>query len=398
MTSLYQRLKESGNPKAPMEVICDLIEKGKTAKEIANIMGITERWVRTLMKRKKDGLSAKELLHKKGPRSPHPKRTKPHIEALVIETQQKTNMGPRRLARELKRTLNLNISSYTIRNILRRNNVKTKKVRSRNGNKRYYANLNHWEALQYFQIDSKHIADAKTLPPKAYAALFKYRLPKYQFTAIDIKTRMRILCFSDECSFANGFSFILYIAFLMRALGIRHRMFFQTDNGSEFGGSEESRKRKILQEKFLEPLGVTLLSIPKGEKEAQGFVERSHRTDDEEFYIPALPHITSRKVFMTSAASWVKYYNQKRSHGGRDMNGKTPKEKIFELSLVSSKAATSIPPILLDKVNTFILKMVGAQNISWDSHHLLQLIKRKQFVAPYRNLKFLYSPSIPWTT
>jgi transposase len=83
-----------------MEVICDLIEKGKTAKEIANIMGITERWVRTLMKRKKDGLSAKELLHKKGPRSPHPKRTKPHIEALVIETQQKTNMGPRRLARE----------------------------------------------------------------------------------------------------------------------------------------------------------------------------------------------------------------------------------------------------------------------------------------------------------
>jgi hypothetical protein len=70
------------------------------------------------------------------------------------------------------------------------------------------------------------------------------------------------------------------------------------------------------------------------------------------------------------------------------MNGKTPKEKIFELSLVSSKAATSIPPMLLDKVSTFILKMVGAQNISWDSHHLLQLIKQKQSVAPYsgRNL------------
>jgi hypothetical protein len=98
--------------------------------------------------------------------------------------------------------------------------------------------------LQYFQIDSKHIADAKTLPEKAYAAIFKYKLPKYQFTAIDIRTRMRILCFADELSFANGFSFMLYVAFLMRALGIRHRIFFQTDNGSEFGGPKKAEKGK----------------------------------------------------------------------------------------------------------------------------------------------------------
>jgi len=383
MASLYQRLKESGNPKAALEVVCDLIEKGKTTKEIAHIMGITERWARTLVKRNKEGLDPERLLGKRGPRTPHPKRTKPHIEALVLETQQKTNMGPRRLARELNRALNLSISPFTIRNILRRNNAKTKKVRSKNGNKRYYANLKQWEALQYFQIDSKHIADARTLPEKAYAAMFKYKLPKYQFTAIDIRTRMRILCFSDELSFANGFSFMLYVGFLTRALGIRHRIFFQTDNGSEFGGPEKSRKRKILKENFLEPLGITLLSIPKGEKEAQGFVERSHRTDDEEFYIPTLPHMTSRKAFMASATSWVKYYNQRRSHGGREMYGKTPQEKIYELSLASSKAATSIPPLLLDKVSSFFLELVGAQHICWDYIHTLQHIKRKQIMAPY---------------
>jgi transposase len=127
MTSLYQRLKESGNPKAAMEVICDLIEKGKTTREIANIMGITERWARTLVKRNKKGLEPEKLLKKRGPRNPHPKRTKPHIEALVLETQQKTNMGPRRLARELNRALNLSISPFTIRNILKRHNTKTKK-------------------------------------------------------------------------------------------------------------------------------------------------------------------------------------------------------------------------------------------------------------------------------
>jgi hypothetical protein len=164
---------------------------------IAHIMGITKRWARALAKRNNESLEPKKLLKKRGPRNPHPKRTKPHIEALVLETQQKTNMGPRRLAGELNRALNLSISPFTIRNILKRHNAKTKKVRSKNGNKRYYANLKQWEALQYFQIDSKHIADAKTLPEKAYAAIFKYKLPKYQFTAIDIRTRMRILCFAD---------------------------------------------------------------------------------------------------------------------------------------------------------------------------------------------------------
>ena len=48
MTSLYQRLQQSGNPVAALEVVTDLIEKGKTNSEIAHIMGISERWARTL--------------------------------------------------------------------------------------------------------------------------------------------------------------------------------------------------------------------------------------------------------------------------------------------------------------------------------------------------------------
>lgn len=384
MTSLYQRLQQSGNPIAALEVVTDLMEQGKTIREIARIMGISERWARTLAKRKKDGLPVEKLLEKRGPRSPHPKRTKPHIEAIVLETQKKTNMGARRLARELARIFSLTLSPYTIRNILRRNNRKSKKVRSKNGNRRYYANLKHWEALQYIQIDAKHIADAKALPEKAYAAVFKYKLPKYQFTAIDIRTRTRFLSFADELSFANGFSFMIYVGFMLRALGIRHKIFFQTDNGTEFGGGGGSRKRAIMEENFMAPLDITLLSIPKGQKEAQGFVERSHRTDDEEFYIPTLPYITSRKTFMISATNWVKYYNQKRSHGGREMDGKTPKEKIYELSLASSKAATSIPPLLLDRVSPFIFELAGANHTDWDSRHSLYHVIRKQTMAPYK--------------
>jgi len=65
MASLYQRLKHSKNPNAAMEVICNLMEKGKTTTEIAHIMGVSERWIRTLAKRKNGGLPSGKLLSKK---------------------------------------------------------------------------------------------------------------------------------------------------------------------------------------------------------------------------------------------------------------------------------------------------------------------------------------------
>lgn len=65
------------------------------------------------------------------------------------------------------------------------------------------------------------------------------------------------------------------------------------------------------------------------------------------------------------------------------MDGKTPKEKISELSLVSSKAATSISPLLLDRVSAFIFELAGANPTDWDSRHSLYHDIRKQTMAPY---------------
>ncbi|MBC7363213.1 MAG: hypothetical protein H5U07_01560 [Candidatus Aminicenantes bacterium] len=47
-------------------------------------------------------------------------------------------------------------------------------------------------------------------------------------------------------------------------------------------------KLEYLNKKVFVPLQAELLHIPKGKKEYQAFVERSHQTDDNEFYIPAL--------------------------------------------------------------------------------------------------------------
>ena len=43
-----------------------------------------------------------------------------------------------------------------------------------------------------------------------------------------------------------------------------------------------------LEKRFLSPLGGKLVRYPLGRKQYNGRVERSHRTDDEEFYRPYL--------------------------------------------------------------------------------------------------------------
>jgi len=53
-------------------------------------------------------------------------------------------------------------------------------------------------------------------------------------------------------------------------------------------------------------LGAKLVRIPKGRKTYNGRVERSHRTDDEEFYVPCILEITDREEFYERAAEWIR--------------------------------------------------------------------------------------------
>jgi len=91
------------------------------------------------------------------------------------------------------------------------------------------------------------VADKTALPPEAYAAIFRNNLPKYQFTAIDVKTRLRFIAYAHNLSFSNGLAFMLLVEAWLRSFGVKQRGFFQTYNGTEFGGKATSRKRKVMQ-------------------------------------------------------------------------------------------------------------------------------------------------------
>lgn len=62
--------------------------------------------------------------------------------------------------------------------------------------------------------------------------------------------------------FKNGLTFMLLVAAWLRAFGVKHQLFFQTDNGAEFGGSATSHKRKPIQKLIFDHWNVSLLNIP----------------------------------------------------------------------------------------------------------------------------------------
>lgn len=91
----------------------------------------------------------------------------------------------------------------------------------------------------------------------------------------------------------------------------------QTDHGSEFGWDFTWHLRDV---------GIAHRHIPRGHPQNNGKVERSHRTDEEEFYRyldgTALEQLAQRM------AAWETEYNFGRPHLA--LRGQTPAEALTE--------------------------------------------------------------------
>lgn len=134
----------------------------------------------------------------------------------------------------------------------------------------------------------------------------------YQFTAIDVLTKLRVLYVHPSESSRNGAAFLtqclLQFPFTVRAV--------QTDNGSEFlGAFRKLCEQKELPQFFIHPYRA----------QENTYVERSHGTDEREFYQRGnlCQSLTGmRKRIKT----WEKTYNEIRPHEA--LNMLTPMEYL----------------------------------------------------------------------
>jgi hypothetical protein len=146
-------------------------------------------------------------------------------------------------------------------------------------------------------------------------------------------------------------AFMILVLIWLRAHDVQTSVTFLTDWGQEFGGDNLARITSLAT-RYLHPLRGDLRRYPLGHKGYNGRVERSHRTDDEEFYRPYLLSANDTNQFLHLALHWVYFYNAIRPHFGKGMDQKPPLEVLRRLGYNGPATIAALPPVLLDEIST----------------------------------------------
>ena len=81
-------------------------------------------------------------------------------------------------------------------------------------------------------------------------------------------------------------------------------------------------------------------------------MERSHRTDDEEFYRPYILKLQNTAHMLKTASRWTYFFNVIRPHFGHDMEQQPPLAVLRKLGYTGPDQIALFPPILLDNIST----------------------------------------------
>jgi len=85
----------------------------------------------------------------------------------------------------------------------------------------------------------------------------------------------------------------------------------------------------------------------QGIKRKQNLVERTHRMDDEEFYVPRGEFIKNKIDFLVEGQHWIIYQNH-RSNSGLGLNGLSPQEKLEQLGVYNAEQICNFPCLILE--------------------------------------------------
>ena len=304
-------------------------------------------------------------------RAPHhrPRQTSPPVEARVIALRNQTHLGPKRLSLYLAKYEERGIPWTTIRHILRRNRHQLTSPfgRRRPSAARPFVDWYAAKPFEIVQIDLKYIRDHKALSRAQIAHLDRYGIPNFQWGALDVTSRFKLIAYSRERSWTNGLCFYLWTISWLRSHGVSATIVFTVDHGEEFGGKSWFKVQEL--RKLIAGFRCKLVQNHKGHPEENAHLERSHRTDDQEFYLPRVMAITSTHQLLDEALGYIYYYNNLREHSALDY--RTPYQALkAELPEVDD-AIRFVIPILLDRACPERSEGVAVALGSWSGYHVL---------------------------
>ncbi len=341
----YKTLRQI-NPEAARRAVLEYLRSCQhNIAATARVFGITRPVVYDIVKKQEEG----NLRDRS--RAPHhqPQKTPEPIEEAVVAAKNKTHLGPKRLSLYLAKYEQLHVSWATIRHILQRNRHRLtvpSGLERRRSAPRPFVDWYTAKVFEIVQMDLKYIRDHKALSKEQILHLDRYKIPNYQWGALDVNSRFKLIAYSREKSWTNGLCFYLWTISWLRSHGVTASIVFTVDHGEEFGGKSWFKVREL--RKLIAAFGCRLIQNHKGHAEENAHLERSHRTDDEEFYLPRVLAITSEEQLLDEAMGYLYYYNNVREHSSLDY--RTPYQALkAQLPQLDDNIRLAVP-ILLDEV------------------------------------------------
>lgn len=217
------------------------------------------------------------------------------------------------------------------------------------------------------QVDLKHIRDRRAQTKEQIIHLDRCQIPNYHWSALDVNSRLKLIAYSRKKTWTNGLCWYLRPITWLRTNGVQAKIVFTVDHGEEFGG-ESCFKVKELR-KLVRGFGCQLIRNHKGHCAENSHVERCHRTDDDEFYIPRVSHVNSEQNLLNKALGYIYYHNNVREHSSLDYN--TPfAHRKQQLPEIDDSIRTPVP-IMLDIVFANADGKVAVELGPWSGYDVL---------------------------
>lgn len=297
-------------PVSPSDIIKSLIANNLNVGITANILGVHRSTVYRWVKKARSPSGYKVVLRYK-----HLKRTstRPRTRHTVLNTTQQADILALRSCKQyssekIKHILKLSASVSTIKRFLRSKNLLRKQLKYRRP--RYqstkHMNLKNTNTIGYLQMDVKYITpELSGLPWTCF-----------EYAVIDIYSRYKEAVILNQVDQDGS---ILALMEILPKLPFKP-VFIQTDNGLEF-------QNRFVE--YLNNIGLKHHFIHKSTPNENAVIERSFRTDEEEFFLRLEKAPKHYDEFKEWFALYLKEYNTYRPHLG--INLKTPLEIVAEV-------------------------------------------------------------------
>lgn len=289
--------------KKPKEIICSFKQTG-SVKLTAQLLGINKTTVYRWLRRSRNGWSnhLRENIYRKSTRPKNIHYKLPNIDRIHIrELREKYGWD----SRKIKYALKLNVSHMAVYRYLKRQKLvrELKKYRRPWSQDTIHMHVKNTLHVGYLQMDVKYVTpELSGLPWTCF-----------EFAIIDIYSRYKDAVIFNQLDQEHS---IKALGVMLERLPFKP-LFIQTDNGLEF----QERFRDFCKSKGLEHH-----HIHKHTPNENAVIERSFRTDEEEFYLRQEKKSKDYDELQKRLSDWLWHYNRERPHLG--INLRTPLEVI----------------------------------------------------------------------